>query len=313
MSIESVMDMSLDNQTVLPYGFTCTSQVLILSPNLTKLQVNFLYDNSCVKTLDMSKCTKITTIPDNFCAYSCIQHIIWPPNIKIILSCCLAYNIYIQKIDLTYCTSLTDIGSNFCQYTNIVHLCLPISIRTISFNFCNHNKTLIHLDFSLYINLAYIGSYFCAYTNIQYIKFPRSLQIIDYYVCCDSNVNEIDFSECKSLCMNTYKMCKGKILKLYSINNINITRINKIQFITLHIYNIAETKSLDLSFIEGLQDVYLPEGKYCIADSRSKDYLNVKFWIRSSVFPSNHFSELKWYSYIPVHDLVELDIPLDSI
>jgi hypothetical protein len=312
MSDETVMDMSLDTQTSLPGNFTCDCQMLILSQYLTKLPIRFLYENRYVKILDMSKCINITIIPYEFCEKSHIEHIIWPPNIKIIHSFCLFDNMCIKKIYLLNCIQLMFIGDTFCYNTNIVDIVLPISIQNISFDFCTNNKALINLDLSHCINLTRIGSCFCANTNIQTIKFPKSLQKIESSICYNSNVRELDFSECKDIKIDTFMMCKVKALKIYSIDNIDI---HIVECKDLYIYNITETKYLNLSFIENLQNVYLPEGEYCITSIGSNLYLylNTKFWIHSSEFKAEYFSELRWYSYIPVHDLAELDTLLETI
>jgi hypothetical protein len=310
MSDETVMDMSLDTQTSLPGNFTCDCQMLILSQYLTNLPDNFLYKNLHVKTLDMSKCTNITIITWNFCSNSYIEHIIWPPNIESIQFNCLYNSICIKKIDLGYCDKLMTIGSHFCENTDIVELILPVSIQNIYYYFCTNSKALIHLDLSHCIYLAFIKSYFCSDTNIQSIKFPKSLQKIGSCICCNSHVKDLDFSECKDLKIDIYFMCSVKTLKLYSIDNIDT--LCKIQCENLHILNISETKSLDLSFIVGLKNIYLPEGKYCIVGNLT-DYLNVNFWLRSSVFTAEHFSSLKWYSYVPAHEMVMLDTSLETV
>jgi hypothetical protein len=136
---------------------------------------------------------------------------------------------------------------------------------------------------------------------------------VDVDMCYNSKeVKELDFSECKVVKIRLYHMCEVEIIKLYSIDSINnIFDIFKIYCKNVYIYNIAETKYLYLSFIKGLQNVYLPEGEYCIV--YVDDYLNVIFWLRGSAFPATHFRELRWYSYIPVHDLVILDTTLETI
>jgi hypothetical protein len=311
MSTETVMDMSLDTQTELPANFTCSCKILILSPYLTELPKNFLLNNVYVKILDMSKCTQITIIPNSFCGISHIEHIIWPPNIKCIKDNCLQYNYYIQKVDLSYCTQLSVIEDNFCINTNITDITLPVSIKIITFDFLYNNKALTHLDLSYCIQLTSIDCGFCADTNIKSIRFPKSLQKIAGGICYGSNPQELDFGECKDIKINTYMMCEVETVKLYSIDNIDNTY--KIQCKNLHIYNVTETKSLNLTFIEDLVNVYLPEGEYCIVDAQSKDYLNVKFWLHSSVFTAEHFSTLRWHSYIPVCDLIVLDTQLDTV
>jgi hypothetical protein len=309
MSNETVMDMSLDTRTELPKDFTCDSQILILSSHLSTLPELFLYKNRFVKTLDMSKCIKVIIVTYNFCLESRVEHIIWPPNIKIIQSKCLSKNFCIQKIDLSYCIQLTKIGSHFCEQTTITDILLPVSIQTISHCFFGYNKTLVDLDLSYCIHLTNIGVYFCADTNIKSIKFPKSLQILECAVCCGSeNVKELDFSECKDVKINMYKMYKCKKLKLYSIDNLSM--IYKIRCENIYIYNIDKCKSLNLTFATYLQNVHLPEGKYNITGSYSNKTI---FWIRSAVFSAEHFSELRWYSYIPVHKLSLIDTPLETI
>jgi hypothetical protein len=290
MSTETVTDLKLDTRTELPKKFKCKSQILILSPNLTKLPDWFLYKNRYVKKIDMSKCINITIIPDDFCGRSIIEHIIWPPNIIKIHGDCLKYNTCIQKIDLSYCNKLIAIGFQFCEHTNIVNIILPVS------SYC--------------INLKHIESSFCANTNIQYIKFPKSLETIND-ICYESNTNELDFSECKNLKIHIYEYFKVETLKLYSIDN--IITMCKIQCKNLYIYNIAEYKYLSIAFIYNLQTVHLPEGEYCIKDSQLDLYSNVTFWLRSSAHTAKYFSTLQRYSYLPVLDLVELDILLETV
>jgi hypothetical protein len=106
MSNETVMDMSLDTRTELSENFTCSCEILILSPYLFELPVWFLRGNTCVKVLDMSKCTQVTIIPDNFCNYTSIDHIIWPPNITSIHRKCIFGNLCTQVVDLSYCKKL---------------------------------------------------------------------------------------------------------------------------------------------------------------------------------------------------------------
>jgi hypothetical protein len=313
MSIESVTDLTLDTCTSLPCDFICTSQILILSPHLTELPIWFLYENVNVKTLDMSRCTKITIIPDYFCVRSYIEHIIWPPNIKIIQCDCLTDNIYIRKIDLSYCNQLTYISGSFCKNTNITDIALPISIQIIEYEFCKNNKTLMYLDFSFCIKLTNIGFSLCDSTNIRNIIFPKSLQTILGGICFNSDIQELDFSKCKDIYISAFGICKVKILKIYSIDS--ITKKCKINCENIYIYNITETKYLDLTDIEGLQTVHLPKGEYCITNITSKDYSNVKFWLGDKELSAKDFSELKWYSYqsLPIHDLVVLDTPLETV
>jgi hypothetical protein len=311
MSIET-LDLTLDTRTELPENFTCDCEILILSLHLTELPSQFLYKNEYVKTLDMSNCTNITVIQCYFCIQSCVENIIWPPNIKIIQSECLSGNIYIRKIDLSYCNQLTYISGGFCRSTNIVDIILPASIRNIDHSFCAFNKALTQLDISYCIHLIFIGSGFCAYSNIQSIRFPKFLKEISHTIGYKSEfLQELDFSECKDIKINTFNICNIITLKLYSIDN--IATAHKIHCENLHIYNITETKYLDLSSIEGLQNVYLPEGEYCIANIQSKEYSNIKCWLRDSVYPIAYFSTLKWYSYLPVQGLVVADIHLDTI
>jgi hypothetical protein len=289
MSTET-LDLTLDTRTTLPEDFTCSCRILILSPSLTELPKYFLYKNKYVKELDMSKCINITIIPSYFCRFSYIEHIIWPPNIRSIQSFCLNNNICIQKIDLLYCKQLINIGSDFCAYNNITEVFLPVNIQIIEFGFCIGNETLKYLDLSNCIQLVNIGSYFCANINVMFIEFPESLRKIYDCICNGSNVYEIDFSECENVKIETFKMCRIEILKLYSIDNIEKTNI--IQCENIYIYNITDTKYLDLSFIEGLQNVYLPEGEYCILNSQSKNYSNVKFWLGDAIFPIEYFTHI---------------------
>jgi hypothetical protein len=308
MTIET-LDLTFDTRTELPEDFTCFCEILILGPNLIELLDDFLQGNGHVKTLDMSKCINLTEIPDYFCSYSYIENIIWPPNINTIERILLYKNFCIKTVDLSNCNQLTVIENDFCSYSGVVNIILPISIQTISHGFCNSNKYLATLDFSYCINLRYIGLYFCTDTNIQSIKFPKSLQIIDPYICFNSDVQELDFSECKDVRIYTFHMCSVEILKLYSIDNIDT--VNKIYCKNLYIYNITETKSLDLTFIEGLQNVYLPEGEYCIICKS----LNVKFWLGDSIFPVEYFKDtaLHVYSYLPVSKLAIVDPQLDIV
>jgi hypothetical protein len=313
MSTESIMDLTLDTRTTLPEDFTCSCEILILSPYLIELPDWFLYVNEFVKTLDMSKCTNITIISFNFCGYSNIDNIIWPPNIKIIQSSCLYNNMCIQKIDLSYCDQLTLIEDGFCENTNITDITLSVSIQTISFDFLCNNKVLTHLDLSYCIQLTSIGFGFFENTNIQSIRFPKSLQRINNNICYNSILQELDFSECKDIKIDTYMMCKVNTLKLYSIDN--IATFYKIQCENLHIYNVTKTKYLDLSFIKGLQNVYLPEGEYCIVKNQSKDYSNVNFWLGDFIYTANHFKDtsLHIHKYLPISKLAMLDPQLETI
>jgi hypothetical protein len=305
MSDETVMDMSLDTRTILPADFTCESQMLILSPNLIKLPDYFLYKNTCVKTLDMSKCINITIIQYNFCNYSSIKNIIWPPNIINIRDKCLKYNIYIQIINLSYCNKLKEIEHCFCENTNIVEIILPISIQRISYGFLYDNKTITYLDLSYCINLTYIDSGFCGNTNIHYIKFPKPLQTMLNRICYESYIYELDFSECKNVKIHIYNFCTVETLKLYSIDSIDTLYkiLYKIQCKNLHICNITKTKELDLSFIKGLNNVYLPEGEYYIKDSHLDVYSNVTFWLQSSAHPAKYFSTLQ--RHLPVLETIK--------
>jgi hypothetical protein len=312
MSTDSVMDLMLNTQIELPKDFTCFCKILILSPHLTKLSYRFLYRNIFVKTLDMSKCTNITRISDDFCGFSHIENIIWSPNVSYIRNNCLEYNNYIQTINLSYCNQLMYIESNFCCHTNIVNIFLPVSIQKIDACFFQHNKALTNLDLSYCVHLFNIGDYFSKDTNIQSIIFPKSLQTILHGICFNSkNVKELDFSKCKDIKISTLYMCEVETLKIYSIDN--ICTENTIHCKNLHIYNITETKTLDLSFIEDLRNVYLPEGEYCIINSHLDIYSNIKFWLQSSAHSADYFRELKWYSYIPVPELAMLDTSLETI
>jgi hypothetical protein len=309
MSDETIMDMSLDTQTESPEDFSCEFQTLILSPHLTKLPLWFLYKNEYVKVLNISKCTNIVEIPDNFCRSSCVEHIIWPPNIESIQFNCLRNNICIQKIDLSYCNQLKIIDNTFCCFTKITDIILPASIQEITDNFCVCSN-LVYLDLSYCINLEIIDSYFCKHTSIQSIIFPKFLYSIDSHICFDSkNVEYLDFSECKDVKINTSYICKIKAIKLYSIDNIYK---HKIQCEDICIYNITKTRILDLTFIVGLQNVYLPEGEYCIIGNPT-DYLGVKFWLRSSSFSAEYFSKMRHYSYIPAHEMAMLDTSLETV
>jgi hypothetical protein len=309
MSTETVMDMSLDTRTSLPDDFTFSCQILILSQHLIELPAWFLCGNRYVKVLDMSKCTKITIIPNVFCTENSVEHIIWPPDITVIHDNCLC-NSNIQKIDLSYCNQLIKICNNFCENTNITDIILPVSIQNISDGFCGYS-TLTHLDLSHCVNLIYIGSYFCEYTNIKCIKFPKSLMFICHSIY-NQNVQELDFSDCKDIIITTYGMCKMKTLKIYSIDNIAKMYIH---CENIYIYNITETKSLDLTDIKSLRNVHLPEGKYCIANIQSKDYSNINFWLGHVVFPASYFIDISLHkhSYLNVKDLDMLDTQLETI
>jgi hypothetical protein len=308
MSTETVMNLTLDTRTILTADFTCSCKILILSPHLTELPGKFLYNNVRVKILDMSKCTNITEIPDYFCKNSNIENIIWPPNIKNIHNNCLQNNLYIRKINLSYCNKLTFIGNDFCTDTNITELLLPISIHTISNKFLYDSKIITHLDLSYCINLTYIGTRFCAYTNIQYIRFPKSLKNIREGICCNvKTVRELDFELCVRLSIHTFLMCDVETLKLYSIDSID--KKYKIQCKDLHIYNVTENKYLDLTFIKNLNNIYLPDGKYCIVG----EYPGVKFWLHDVAFSAEYFSTLRCYSYIPVNELALIDILLETV
>jgi hypothetical protein len=316
MSDETVMDMSLDTQTWLLDNFTCENQILILSPHLMELPIRFLYGNTYVKKLDMSKCTKITKLCNYFCVDNIVEHIIWPPNIETIYDNCLRDNRYLQKLDLSYCKQLSYIGPDFCSNTNVIEIILPVSIQEISFNFCKNNKTLKYLDISHCIHLTEISLYFCANTNIQSIKFPKSLKTISRWICYVSSVYELDFSECKDLKIDISGMCEVKVLKLYSIDNIKT--IHTIYCENLYIYNITKTKSLYLSFVKGLKNVHLPEGEYCITDitdSSYKDYSNINLWLGDFIVPTKHFTYKKEHihSHMPVSTLAVLDTPLETV
>jgi hypothetical protein len=318
----TVMDMSLDDNTFLPENFTCNCQILILSPNLEHLPRSFLSRNVHVKKLDMSKC-RITEIPDFFCSHSHIEDIIWPPNITRIQSDCFYNNRYIQKVDLSYCNQLTIICGSFCECAINVDVILPISIEYIGFNFLLHNEKMRRLDLTLCINLTRITSYFCVATNIQIIKFPKSLRKIGEGL---SGVQELDFSICENVKINTEDMENINTLKLYSIDNIkvdmlihndNIKRRRTIKLENLHIYNITKTQKLDLSFIKNLRNVYLPEKYFCIIDKLNKQnisiYIGVRFWINHMSFPVSKFTDLKLYNFLPVKDLALVDVPLETI
>jgi hypothetical protein len=313
MSIET-LDLTLDTRTTLNEGFTCFCEILILSQHLTELPAWFLYDNKYVKVLDMSKCTKVTLIPFNFCRQSCIEHLIWPPNIIKIGYNCLIDNRFIQRLNLSYCDKLTEIGMCFCQSTNIADIILPVSIKRIAYNFCKYNINILHLDLSCCTQLEYIALGFCSYTNIQTIRFPKSLQVIDTCLCFNSkNVQELDFSECRYLNIHEYLMCKVKVLKLYSIANIGKNYSTYCE--GLHIYNTANNKFLNLSFVENLQNVYLPEGEYCIVDSKSEKYSNVNFWLGDAIFPAEHFTDIAIHKHssLTVNTLAIIDMPLETV
>jgi hypothetical protein len=313
MSTEAVMDLTLDTRTTLPEDFSCDCQILILSSNLTKLPEYFLHGNKYVKKLDMSKCTNITIIHRFFCIQSCIEHIIWPPNIETISGCCLLDNKCILKIDLSHCTQLTTIESAFCNNTNITDIILPVSIQTITSYFLYNNKTLIHLSLSYCIHLTHIGYRFCSDTNIQSITFPKSLKTISYSVCESLHLQELDFSECQYIDLYIIIMCIAETIKIYSIDNINKTY--KVHCKNLHVFNITKTKYLDLSFINDLQNVYLPTGEYCILNSQSKDYSDVNFWLGDSMVSAKTFTNMQIHiqSHLPISKLAMLDIQLDTV
>ncbi len=314
--MSDTFDMTLDTRTSLPEDFTCDSQILILSPYLTELPKKFLYKNKYVKTLDMSKCTEITIIPDNFCGFSYVKHIIWPPNIITIQINCLYYNKYIQKIDLSYCNQLLNINTDFCEGTNIVDIILSVSIQYIGFSFLCNNKTASQLDLSYCINLEYIGRYFCKHTTIQIVKFPKSLLTMRNCICCESYafmaIQELDFSECKDVKIEVLRMCEVKTLKLYSIDNIDIKHIWEIKCKNLHIYKITKTRciDIDLLFTKDLQNVYLPaEGDYYIKCNNP----NVIFWIRGRAISSKYFTNSTFYPYIPIFEPILIDLPLENV
>jgi hypothetical protein len=303
MSTKSVLDLTLDTRTRLSKYFTCICEILILSPYLTKLPNDFLQKNIYVKSLDMSKCTKITVIPDDFCRDTIIENIILPPNIESIGRCFVFGSKQVKKLNISHCNKLTSIGDYFCSHVS--DIIFPISIQHI-YSFCfRGSKNLTFLDLSYCVNLTYIGHGFCKYVKIQYIKFPESLQSICAGICYKSeNVKKLDFSKCKVVKINTSNMCKVESLKLYSIDNIDMQingTYNKIECKNLYISNITKTKTIDLTFIMGLENVYLPKGEYCIIDNDS----NVKFWLGNEYFSADYFTELKYYTYqsLPVHGI----------
>jgi hypothetical protein len=149
-----------------------------------------------------------------------VENIIWPPNIVRIDGKCLFKNTNIKKVDLSDCIHLTYICDNFCEDTAITDLIFPKNVQHI-YDLYN-NKSLISLNLQNCTHLQSIGYDFCANTNIQYIKFPRSLQKISSYVCRNSTgVRELDFIECKDVCIETDEMCSVETLKVYSINNLS--------------------------------------------------------------------------------------------
>jgi hypothetical protein len=316
MSDETVLDMSLDTQTELPADFTCSCEILILSPHLVKLPDKFLYENRYVKTLNMSKCINITILPHGFCKNSNVEHIIWPPNITNIQYDCLWENYSIQIVDLSYCIQLTNIDDFFCNVVDIIDILLPISLKNITYGFCRFTGNVKSLDISHCINLTHIGEFFFSDTHIKYIKFPKSLRKILNGIAYGSNAKELDFSECKDVLISTLGMSRVETLKIYSIDNIETTNI--IHCKDLHILAITETKELDLSFIGDLNNVYLPEGEYRIVINNNRpSYWGIKFWLGDTSYPAEHFINLQLYeheyAHIPVSKLVIVDSQLGTI
>ncbi len=168
----------------------------------------------------------------------------------------------------------------------------------------------MHLDLSHCINLTRIGLGFCSNANIKSIKLPNSLEISPG-LSRVINLQELDCSTCKDIKIYSQKV---DTLRIYSIDNIGKLGVYKIHCRNLHILNIMETKMLDLSFTENLQNVYLPEGEYCIVDAQSKKYSNVKFYLGDAILHAGYFTYIspRVHSYLPIQEAM-IDAQLDTI
>jgi hypothetical protein len=336
MSNLSVTDLSADFHE-LTDNFECESHTLILG--IVTLPEYFISSNKYIHTLDMSRCTNLTYIEFAFCNASSVQNIIWPPNIINIRERSVSSCERLQRVDLSYCTQLVSIDCDFCSFrTNIVELILPISIQKIQYHFLRANKTLKYLDLRYCTNLTFIGSEFCTGTNIQCIRFPRSLKKICGGICHDAaEVQELDFELCGDADISLSGLCNVETLKLHNIDSIyseydigsepgsdtdfypdiiNVTDDISESFIyckNLHIYNIKSIREIDLSYFKGLQNVYLPEGEYCITGISSNDHIN--FWLGDTMCPADHFLNMRihTHSYLPVSELATIDISLNTI
>jgi hypothetical protein len=194
MSTETVMDMSFDTSTALPEDFTCSCQILILSPHLTELPQKFLSNNVHVKTLDMSKCN-VTEIPDYFCENSIITNLILPTSLCIIHNVFLYSNKTLTYLDISYCIHLEYIGLGFCDRTIIAYIKFPKSLRCIDNYLCHFSENLQELDFSECENLT---------MNVECL----SAQCIKLYSI--NNIGRIIFIFCTDI--HIYNVIPGEII-----------------------------------------------------------------------------------------------------
>jgi hypothetical protein len=270
---------------------TCTE--LIILGNL-ELPSMFLYNDTHVEKIDMSQCY-ITEIPEQFCHSSNVKEIIWSPGITVIRANCLCNNKKIRRVDISGCTNLTIIGDNCFAETNITEILLPSSIKIIRSCFAELTKNLLHLDVKECVNLAYIGSKFC---------FDAA--IISGNTCTRRYITELDFRNCKNVRINPFELYVNT-LKIYSIDNI-IKNNSFVVCKNLFISKITETRYLDLDYIIGLENVYLPQGEYQIKCRQH----GVKFWLGEYMYDSMHFVELKEH-ILPPKDMCLVDVKLDTV
>ncbi len=123
----------------------------------------------------------------------------------------------------------------------------------------------------------------------------------------------LDFSECTNVKIYTFNICEVETLKLYSIDIID--KMCNIYCTNLHFCNITETKCLNLTNLSNFQNIYLPEGEYCITTRYPKEYKRVKFYLGDSIFPAKYFKNMAIHKHtsLPVSDLIIIDTPLDTI
>jgi hypothetical protein len=295
---------------------------LVLGPKIDYLPEKFLFEDSCIKELDMSQCINLREIPDQFCMYTCIETIIWPPNIVSIHRECLRGSICLRKADLSYCTRLSNIGMIFCGYTNITELILPESVTRICLYFLVCNKTLEYLDLRHCIKLETIISCFCSETNIKCIRFPANLIYMYSHLCFNSTgVQELDFSLCKNVKIDTDYMGKVNTLKIYTFNNFKKSDLlvcsdilvkfkSVISFCceNLYILNIMRNDWLRLCHIRGLKNVFLPEGKFCVLNAHPE----VNFYIKKCRFLLENLKVFEDH-ICRLHYMQFIDMPLDTM
>jgi hypothetical protein len=266
------------------------------------------YMNSTVKTLDLSMDINARELPLSFCSYSTLKAVIFPSGIKIIQSLCF-WSANIKNVDLSKCIHLTNIGSDFCSYSTVTNVIFPESVTMLRDSCFYATKDLLELDLRNCINLTDIGSSLCRCSKIKSIKFPKNLLYIGHTLCNGSFPELLDFSLCENLKINIKYIGSIDTLMLHNFDIIFDPKYT-MQCKTIYIYNIKDVKTLDFSFITGLDSVYLPEGTYCILN---KGCENVKFYLGNVEFSVEHFSELTFYRHVSIQDSILVDVTLDVI